>query len=29
MALAAAEFDMTEEYPFERTSVNLFLRMNV
>jgi hypothetical protein len=29
MALAAAEFDMTESYPLERTAVNLFLRMNV
>jgi hypothetical protein len=29
MALAAAEFDMTEAYPLERTAVNLFLRMNV
>jgi hypothetical protein len=29
MALAAADFDMTEAYPFKRTAVNLFLRMNV
>jgi hypothetical protein len=29
MAFAAAEFDMTEAYPFERTAVNLFLRMNI